>query len=135
MSQYSRTTTENSHDLKRHRPQRQGKRNSKTTYTDMPSAIRVIVWLNGQKGSKTYQPFDENKVIGYQLFDYQKDPEERHNVANDPAYAGVVKKSQEAAPRILCQKLFLSDERAYRPLRRREVRAGRQSALVATWSP
>ena len=39
-------------------------------------------------------PFDESKVAWpMRLYDYNKDPEERHNVANDPAYASVVKES------------------------------------------
>lgn len=91
MSQYSRTTTENY---------------TISTDTDlfgkadeleediMGFAIRdpryrLVEWT---RGFKTYMPFEEDKVIGYQLFDYQKDPEERHNVADDPAYASVVKK-------------------------------------------
>ncbi len=91
MSQYSRTTTENytissDTDLKGKAKELEDDIHG---YAIRDPRYRLVEWT---KGFKTYQPFDENKVIGYQLFDYQKDPEERHNVANDPAYAGVVKK-------------------------------------------
>ncbi len=91
MSQYSRTTTENytistDTDLKGKAKELEKDIHG---YAIRDPRYRLVEWT---KGFKTYQPFDEGKVIGYQLFDYQKDPEERHNVANDPAYAGVVKK-------------------------------------------
>lgn len=91
MSQYSRTTTENytistDTDLKGKAKELEQDIHG---YAIRDPRYRLVEWT---KGFKTYQPFDESKVIGYQLFDYQKDPEERHNVANDPAYAGVVKK-------------------------------------------
>lgn len=91
MSQYSRTTTENytissDTDLKGKAKELEEDIHG---YAIRDPRYRLVEWT---KGFKTYQPFDEAKVIGYQLFDYQKDPEERHNVANDPAYASVVKK-------------------------------------------
>lgn len=91
MSQYSRTTTENytistDTDLKGKAKELEEDIHG---YAIRDPRYRLVEWT---KGFKTYQPFDEAKVIGYQLFDYQKDPEERHNVANDPAYANVVKK-------------------------------------------
>lgn len=91
MSQYSRTTTENytistDTDLK-------GKAKELEEdimgYAIRDPRYRLVEWT---KGFKTYMPFDEGKVISYQLFDYEKDPQERHNLANDPAYAPVVKK-------------------------------------------
>ena len=91
MSQYSRTTTEDytistDTDLK-------GKADMLKEdihgYAIRDPRYRLVEWT---KGFKTYMPFDEDMVIGYQLFDYQKDPQETRNVANDPAYAGVVKK-------------------------------------------
>ena len=59
-----------------------------TGYALRDSRYRLVEWT---KGFKTYMPFDESKVVAYELYDYNKDPEERHNVANDPAYASVVK--------------------------------------------
>ena len=91
LSQYSRTTTENytistDTDLK-------GKAKELEEdimgYAIRDPRYRLVEWT---KGFKTYMPFDEGKVISYQLFDYEKDPQERHNLANDPAYAPVVKK-------------------------------------------
>lgn len=91
MSQYSRTTTEDytistDTDLKGKAKELE---NDIHGYAIRDPRYRLVEWT---KGFKTYQPFDESKVIGYQLFDYQKDPEETRNVANDPAYAQVVKK-------------------------------------------
>ena len=59
-----------------------------TGYALRDSRYRLVEWT---KGFKTYMPFDESKVVAYELYDYKKDPEERHNVANDPAYAKIVK--------------------------------------------
>lgn len=91
MSQYSRTTTENytistDTDLKGKAKELEDDIHG---YAIRDPRYRLVEWT---KGFKTYQPFDEGKVIGYQLFDYQKDPEESRNLANDPAYASVVKK-------------------------------------------
>ncbi len=58
-------------------------------YALRDSRYRLVEWT---KGFKTYQPFDQSKVLAYELYDYAKDPEERHNVANNPAYAPVLKK-------------------------------------------
>lgn len=91
MSQYSRTTTEDytissDQDLK-------GKadylENDIHGYAIRDPRYRLVEWT---KGFKTYMPFDESKVLDYQLFDYKNDPMETKNLANDPAYAGVVKK-------------------------------------------
>lgn len=58
-------------------------------YALRDSRYRLVEWT---KGFKSYQKFDPSVVLAYELYDYAKDPEERHNVANNPAYAGVMKK-------------------------------------------
>ncbi|WP_300301010.1 sulfatase [uncultured Muribaculum sp.] len=90
ISQFSRSCTENytistDTDLKGKAKELE---NDITGYALRDSRYRLVEWT---KGFKTYMPFDESKVIAYELYDYDKDPEERHNVANDPAYASVVK--------------------------------------------
>ncbi len=90
VSQFSRSCTENytissDTDLKGKAKELE---DDITGYALRDSRYRLVEWT---KGFKTYMPFDESKVVAYELYDYKKDPEERHNVANDPAYAKVVK--------------------------------------------
>lgn len=90
ISQFSRSCTENytistDTDLKGKAKELE---EDITGYALRDSRYRLVEWT---KGFKTYMPFDESKVVAYELYDYNKDPEERHNVANDPAYASVVK--------------------------------------------
>ena len=66
MSQYSRTTTENytissDTDLKGKAKELEDDIHG---YAIRDPRYRLVEWT---KGFKTYQPFDENKVIGYQL--------------------------------------------------------------------
>lgn len=91
MSQYSRTTTEDytintDTDL-------EGKaeylENDIMGYAIRDKRYRLVQWT---KGFKTYEPFNPDKVIAVELFDYEKDPMEARNVAADPAYAKVVKR-------------------------------------------
>ncbi len=91
VSQFSRSTTENytidfDTDLKGKATELEG---DIMGYALRDSRWRLVEWT---KGFKTYMPFDESKVLAYELYDYEKDPGERHNLANDPKYAGVVKK-------------------------------------------
>lgn len=94
MSQYSRTTTEDytiysDTDL-------EGKADMLEQdimgYAIRDKRYRFVQWT---KGFKTYMPFDKSKVIACELFDYENDPLETKNVANDPAYAGVVKRMEK----------------------------------------
>lgn len=91
VSQFSRSTTENytiytDTDLK-------GKadelKDDITGYALRDDRYRLVEWT---KGFKTFMPFDPDVVIGYELYDYAVDPQERVNVADDPAYAGVVQR-------------------------------------------
>jgi arylsulfatase A-like enzyme len=90
ISQFSRSTTENytiytDTNLKGKAKELE---NDIMGYAIRDSRYRLVEWT---KGFKSYMPFDESKVLAYELYDYNKDPEERHNVANDPTYASVVK--------------------------------------------
>lgn len=94
MSQYSRTTTEDytistDTDLK-------GKaeylEDDIMGYAIRDKRYRLVQWT---KGFKTYEPFSPDKVIATELFDYEKDPLETRNVAEDPAYAKVVKRLEK----------------------------------------
>lgn len=58
-----------------------------TGYAIRDRRYRLVQWT---KGFKTYMPFDASKVIALELYDYEKDPQEKHNLANDPRYTGVV---------------------------------------------
>lgn len=49
---------------------------------------RLVEWT---RGFKSYQPFDPSKVLDYELYDYEIDPQETRNLANDPAYADIKK--------------------------------------------
>lgn len=94
MSQYSRTTTEDytissDTDL-------EGKaeylENDIMGYAIRDKRYRLVQWT---KGFKTYMPFDKSKVIACELFDYEIDPLETKNLANDPAYAKIVKRLEK----------------------------------------
>lgn len=91
ISQFSRSTTENytiysDTDLK-------GKARELEDdimgYAIRDKRYRLVEWT---KGFKTYQPFDQSKVLAYELYDYDKDPLETRNLADDPRYSGVVKR-------------------------------------------
>lgn len=89
VSQYSRTTTEDytistdtdladlGHTLA----------DDITGYAIRDKRYRLVEYT---KGFKTYDKFDPEKVIAYSLYDYQTDPLETKNLANDPKYAKVV---------------------------------------------
>lgn len=56
-------------------------------YSIRDNRYRLVEWT---KGFKTYRPFDDSvEVLGYELYDYTKDPLETVNVANDPKYAKI----------------------------------------------
>lgn len=91
ISQFSRTTTENytissDTDLKGKAEELE---NDIMGYALRDKRYRLVEWT---KGFKTYMPFDDSKVLAYELYDYEKDPNETRNLANDPKYASVVKR-------------------------------------------
>jgi hypothetical protein len=45
------------------------------------------MWLNNS--FRSTEPFNEAKIIGIELYDYQLDPLEKNNVANQKEYSGV----------------------------------------------
>lgn len=94
MSQYSRTTTEDytinsDTDLEGKAPMLE---NDIMGYSMRDKRFRFTQWT---KGFKTYDPFDESKVVACELFDYENDPLETRNVADDPKYASVVKRMKK----------------------------------------
>lgn len=91
ISQFSRSSTENytinsDTDLRGKGPELE---NDIMGFAIRDKRYRLVEWT---KGFKTYMPFSEDKAIAYELYDYDKDPLEKHNVANDPKYASVVKR-------------------------------------------
>lgn len=59
-------------------------------YAIRDGRYRLVEWT---KGFKTYQPFnDDVEIMGYELYDYDKDPMETVNVAGDKKYAKVVER-------------------------------------------
>ena len=91
ISQFSRSTTENytiysDTDL---RGEAREFEEDIMGYALRDSRYRLVEWT---KGFKTYQPFDASCVLDYELYDYQTDPLETHNLARDPRYAKVMKR-------------------------------------------
>lgn len=91
VSQFSRSCGENytissDTDLKDLAPQLA---DDITGYALRDKRYRLVEWT---RGFKSFTPFDPSKVVAYELYDYDRDPEERHNLANDPRYASVVKR-------------------------------------------
>ena len=60
-----------------------------TGYALRDKRYRLVQWT---KGFKSYETFDPKVVVDYELYDYEKDPQETKNLAHDPAYAKVVKR-------------------------------------------
>lgn len=60
-------------------------------YAIRDKRYRLVEWT---RGFKTYdRPFDDSvEVLGYELYDYEKDPMEKVNVADSLKYASVVKR-------------------------------------------
>lgn len=57
-------------------------------YTIRSDKYRYTIWLENYK---SYDPFDEKKIIAQELYDYEKDPQEKVNAVSNASYASVVK--------------------------------------------
>lgn len=58
-------------------------------YSLRDKRYRYTLWINNYSSE---QAFDKNKVYATEMYDYEKDPLEKVNVANDPKYAAASKK-------------------------------------------
>ena len=58
-------------------------------YSIRTTQYRYTIWMSN--GFKSTQPFNKDFIIGTELYDYNKDPLERVNVANDKKYATISK--------------------------------------------
>ena len=91
VSQFSRTTTEtytigSDTDLKGKAKELE---DDIMGYALRNDRYRLVEWT---RGFKSYMPFSQDKVLAYELYDYKNDPLEKHNLANKPEYASLVKK-------------------------------------------
>lgn len=83
ISQYPRSGTKSE-------TERQGYASSKVMgYSLRDKRYRYTIWLGND--FKSTQPYNENLVIGTELYDYDKDPNETINVADEASYKGVAK--------------------------------------------
>ncbi len=62
-------------------------------YSIRTKQYRYTIWM--KSGFRSNQPFDQKLLIGTELYDYKKDPEERRNVAKEKEYIAVVKQMDE----------------------------------------
>lgn len=56
-------------------------------YSIRNERYRYTMWLNNS--FRSTEPFNEAQIIGIELYDYQLDPLEKNNVANQKEYVGV----------------------------------------------
>lgn len=69
--------------------ERQGYADSKLMgYSIRTTQYRYTIWM---KNFRSNQPFNNNLVVGIELYDYKKDPLETINVANEKNYATIAK--------------------------------------------
>jgi arylsulfatase A-like enzyme len=62
-------------------------------YSIRTNRYRFTIWMdNNWRSSK---PYNASSFIGSELYDYQKDPEERNNVFTDKKYAAVAKEMEQ----------------------------------------
>jgi arylsulfatase A-like enzyme len=62
-------------------------------YSIRTNRYRYTMWL--KDNFRSSQAFDQKLVVATELYDYQKDPNERVNVADDPQYTKVTKDMNE----------------------------------------
>ncbi len=58
-------------------------------YSIRTTRYRYTVWMAG--GYRSNLPYDERRLAGRELYDYDKDPQEKENKAEDPQYKQVVR--------------------------------------------
>ena len=61
-----------------------GKEGNVMGYSIRTEQFRYTIWMN--KGFRSDRPFDPSLVVGKELYDYAKDPEERRNLEADKSY-------------------------------------------------
>ncbi len=61
-------------------------------YSCRDNRYRLVEWI---KDFRTYIPFDEKNLVGVELYDYDQDPLETRNEANNPKYRKIVEKMQK----------------------------------------
>jgi len=59
-------------------------------YSIRDERYRYTIWL--QDNYRSFKPFSTDLVVGVELYDYQKDPDETKNVAKVKQYASIAKK-------------------------------------------
>ena len=59
-------------------------------YSLRDSRYRYTVWVDWRN-----RKLDVEKILGEELYDYEKDPNETVNVAGDPQYAAALKQMKE----------------------------------------
>ncbi len=59
-------------------------------YSIRNDRYRYTIWM--KDNFRSYQAFDKNLLVGIELYDYKKDPNETVNVVNDKEYAATTKK-------------------------------------------
>ena len=52
-------------------------------YSVRTARYRYTEWFENYK---SYDPYDEKKIIGREFYDYEKDPQEKVSEASNPAY-------------------------------------------------
>ena len=66
----------------------------KTGYSFRTDRYRYTVWLNGKKST---DPIFEEDIFAEELYDYQQDPKETINLANEEKSANLIKRFQKLA--------------------------------------
>ncbi len=67
----------------------QYKRQKKMGYSVRTDRYRYTEWHDNNY--RSYDPYKDENIAGYELYDYEKDPLETRNLIDDAAYAAIVK--------------------------------------------
>ena len=74
-------------------------------YTIRTDRYRYTEWIEDYK---SYQPYDSQKVVAKELYDYQKDPQEKISRAGNAAYSAIVTELSSKLVRQLSQQYDVS---------------------------